>query len=176
MRYSLLQLILTMCAIGCVFGLIVRLGSFPALMISVLAALALFCVVRLKRNWVSYRRPHKIYALSTAVASSVLFTMTVLAFVSDPSVFCEGQIRQLQAELSRTTEFSKVQVAYIDLKITAVCVDGTVKTQRDFDVLRGEILRRKWCGLDDFWWRITIQENSITIDGFDSELFGESET
>jgi hypothetical protein len=96
-------------------------------------------------------------------------------FASDAGLFCERQVRQLQAELSQTIELSQIHVEFIDRKITGVCIDGTVKTQKDFGALRRKLLERPWRGLDDFWWDVTIQENNTTIDGFDHELFGDSE-
>src|SRR5437762_866528 len=131
MRFTILQLLFAVAAIGSAIGIAVRDGVSVACVLAVLVSLCIVCFVRARTRWLTSNGVQKLYAVATTVASCVLLACLIYSIGTSASLARERNTRHLQTALAQEPRFSGVRVEYSERKIEAVWVEGTVSTESD---------------------------------------------
>src|SRR5262245_31674315 len=108
MRFTILQLLFAVAAIGSAIGIAALDGIWVAGLLAVLVALCIVCFVRAKRRWLTSNRIQKVYAVATAGASFVLLSCFIYSTGTSASLARERNTRHLQTALAQEPRFTRV--------------------------------------------------------------------
>lgn len=173
MRFTIRHLLIATGLIAAFLGCAVTYGIGIATILSVLTALAFYCVRRVYRRWRDLGVLMRIYAAVTAVASSVLLLLAMLGVVTNPTLANERKARTLQAALHRDSRFATVNVMPWRGKSSVINIRGRVRTDADFKVLRQEVTSYDWHEVDIISWDVEVTSLAKKYEGSDEMLFGE---
>lgn len=171
MRFSILQLLLAVPAIGAAIGIAARDGLFVAFLVALFVTLSIVCCLRANTRWRTSNPAQKVYAAATSVISLLLLACLLYSIGTSESLANERISRNLQSSLARDPRYSRVIVEYFEGKGTWLTVDGTVATESDFEDLRKTVSRYPW-KIDALRWDINVTDSKQSYDGWDQDLFG----
>ena len=175
MRFGLKQLLITVLAISAFLGYAISNGLGVAIVFAIVASLAAFCVMRLLSGWANFNVFQRIYASVSALGAAGLLAIFVFSVATSPSLANDRATRNLRFSLLGDERFSSTTIEYHETKINYVTVSGSVATESDLNALRSTINQRRFLDLDALIWDVTIRESGRHLDGWDSELFDESQ-
>jgi hypothetical protein len=173
MRFTILQLLFAVAAIGSAVGITARDGISVACVLAVIVLLSIVSFVRARKRWPTSNRLQKLYAVATTVASCAMLGWLIYSIGTSASLARERNTRHLQTALAQEPRFSGVRVEYSERKIEALWVDGTVSTENDFQELRKRISQYDWRYIDGIHWDVAVAETKQSYDGWDADLFGD---
>src|SRR4051794_5680344 len=116
MRFTILQLLFAVAAIGSAIGIAARDGISVACVLAVVVFLSIVCFVRAKKRWPTSNRVQKLYAVATTVASCAFLAWLIYSIGTSASLARERNTRQLQTVLAQEPRFSGVHVEYSERK------------------------------------------------------------
>lgn len=173
MRFTILQLLGAVSALGAAIGVAAREGVSVACLLAALLALCVLCIARARKRWTTSNLPQKVYAATTATTSCLLLAFVIYSIGTSASLARFRNVRALQVLLAQEPRFAAVRVEYFESKATVVQVDGTVTTENDLQDLRRRLSQYDWRNMNGIYWDVAVTESKQSYHGWDAVLFGD---